>query len=118
MPETDTNWKNLYKICGGVALFFVAYSLAEMIVLIAIGGQPENAREGFAMLQENRLTGLLRLDLLTVLVIPLYYLLFLGLYMSFKKIHAVFAAIAVVLGFAGVTLFSRHPFGFLMVDAE
>ena len=109
MPETDTDWKSLYKIGGGTALFFIVYSLAEMIVLIVIGGQPENAREGFAMLQENRLMGLLRLDMLTVLVMPLYYLLFLGLYMAFKKTHAVFAIIALVLGFAGVTLFLATP---------
>ena len=53
--------------------------------------------------------GLLRLDMLTVLAMPLYYLLFLGLYMAFKKTHAVFAIIALVLGFAGVTLFLATP---------
>jgi hypothetical protein len=109
ITETDTGWKSLYKICGGVALFFIVYSLAEMIVLIVVGGQPTTAREGFAMLQENRLMGLLRLDLFTVLVMPLYYLLFLGLYMAFKKTHAVFAVIAIVLGFAGLTLFLATP---------
>jgi hypothetical protein len=109
MPEIDFDWKSLYKICGGAALFFIVYSLAEMIVLIVIGGQPTTAREGFAILQENRLMGLLRIDLLTVLVLPLYYLLFLGLYMAFKKTHAVFAVIAVVFGFAGLTLFLATP---------
>jgi hypothetical protein len=109
MPETDTNWKSLYKISGGATLLLIVYSLAEMIVLIVIGGQPTTAQEGFALLQENRLMGLLRIDLLTVLVMPLYYLLFLGLYVTFKKTHPVFAVIAIVLGFAGLTLFLATP---------
>jgi hypothetical protein len=105
----NTNWKSLYKICGASTLILLVYSLLTMILMIVIGGQPQTAQEGFNMLQANRLVGLLRLDLLTVFVMPLYYVLFLGLYTVLKKTHNAYAALAAVLGFAGVTLFLATP---------
>ena len=76
----NTHWKNIYKIAGFASLIFILYSLATMISLMVVGGQPETAAEGFAMLQENRLVGMLRLDVFTQLVMPLYYLIYLGIY--------------------------------------
>jgi len=74
-----TSWKSLCKLGGIAALILLAYSLVTMVILIAIGGQPQTAQEGFTLLQNNRLVGLLRLDVLAILVMPLYYLLFLSL---------------------------------------
>jgi hypothetical protein len=82
----DTQWKVLYQLGGVTALILLAYSLVTMVLLVAIGGQPETAQEGFAMLQNNRLVGLLRLDVLTVMVyMPLFYPLLLGLYVALMK---------------------------------
>jgi hypothetical protein len=109
MAETQHNWKPFYKIGGIVAVILLCYSLATMILLMTIGGQPATAQEGFTMLQENRLLGLLRLDVLTVFAWLLYYLLFLGLYIALEKTHAAYAAIAAVIGCAGVTLLIATP---------
>ena len=109
MTEINSNWKNLYKLGGWIALFFILYSLITMISLIVIGGQPKSALEGFAILQENRLTGILRLDILTVFIMPFYYLLFLGLYIALTKSNPTTAIISLVFGFAGVTLFLATP---------
>jgi len=105
----NSNWKSLYKLGGWVALLFVLYSLITMASLIAIGGQPKSALEGFAILQENRLTGILRLDILTVFIMPFYYLLFLGLYIALTKSNPTTAIISLVFGFAGVTVFLATP---------
>ncbi len=105
----DTPWRSLPRIGGYAALLLLFYSLATMILLVMIGGQPENAQEGFAMLQENRLVGLLRLDVLTILVIPLYYLLFLGIYAGLKNTNSAYALMGAVLIFAGVTLVLATP---------
>jgi len=105
----NSNWKNLYKLGEWVALLFILYSLITMASLIVIGGQPKSALEGFAMLQENRLTGILRLDVLTVFIMPFYYLLFLGLYIALKKSNPLIAIISLVFGIAGVTLFLATP---------
>jgi len=37
------------------------------------------------MLQTNRILGLLRMDLLTVIFIPLYYLIFLGFFLALNR---------------------------------
>ena len=107
--DLDPNYKSLRQIGGVVALILLGYSLVTMVLLMTIGGQPKSAEEGFKMLHDNKVVGLLRLDVLTVLVMPLYYLLFLGLYTALKKTHAAFAAVAAVLGCAGVTLFLATP---------
>jgi hypothetical protein len=76
VPDRESGWSSLCKLSGVAALILLVYSLVTMVILVTIGGQPETAQEGFSMLQENRLAGLLRLDVLSVLVMPLYYVLF------------------------------------------
>lgn len=61
------------------------------------------------MLQANAFVGLLRLDLLTVICMPLYYLLFLGFYVVLRTTDHAYAAVAALLGCAGVTLFLATP---------
>ena len=110
MNGSTNNWKSLFKLCGWIALILVVYSLVTMFILFVLGAQPETAAEAFEMLAGNRFIGLLRLDILTVLVyMPLFYLLLLGLYVALKQTHPVLGAIAVLLGFAGVTLFLATP---------
>jgi len=110
MFDSNKPWKSLYKMGGITALILIGYSLITMVILVVLGTPPTTAAEVFDMLGENKFTGLLRLDILTVLVyMPLFYLLFLGLYAALKKAHLVSTAIAVLLGFAGVTLFLATP---------
>jgi hypothetical protein len=109
MTELESNWRSLYKTSAAAALLMLGYSLATMVLLVAVGGQPTSAREGFDMLAQSRLMGLLRLDLLTVLVLPLYYLLLLGLFAALRKAHTVPVAVAALLGCAGVTLVLATP---------
>ena len=108
--NANDNWKSLYKASGWVAWILLAYSLVTMVILFILGTPPTTATETFKMLTENKFVGLLRLDLLTVLVyMPLFYLLFLGLYAALKKTHSVSAAIVMLFGCAGVTLFLATP---------
>lgn len=57
------------------------------------------------MLEENRFTALLRLDVLTTL----YHLLFLGLYIALSKTHEMGVTLMLLLGCAGLTLFLAAP---------
>ena len=60
--NTETNpWKSFYRLCGVIAFILLAYSLVTMALMFVIGGQPSTAQEGFTMLVENRLLGMLRL---------------------------------------------------------
>jgi hypothetical protein len=109
MAGLKNDWNSLYKIGGWVALIFIVYSLVTMILLIVIGGQPDSASEAFKMLQENRIIGLLRLDLLTLLIVPFYYVIFLGIYVALKNTDMAIATLGTLIAFAGVTLFLATP---------
>jgi hypothetical protein len=108
----DANWKRLCRLAGASALILVVYSVVTMVFMVVFGGQPKTAQEGFAMLQANRLVGFLRLDGLTILVMPLYYLLFFSLYRALKNTSGAFAGLACLLVFAGLTLFLATPSAF------
>lgn len=105
----DIQGNRLYKLGAIVSLILVFYCLVTMLILVLIGGQPNNAQETFLMLQQNRFVGLLRLDLLTILFIPLYFVLFSIIFSILHKTENDFALIATILVFAGVTLALATP---------
>jgi len=95
---------------GGTACFILlAYSLLTIMIMTLMGGPPDTIEQVFAILNENRISGLLRLDVLTVFVMPLYYLLFYSLYIALKNSDQALAAFSMILAFAGVTLFLATP---------
>jgi len=113
----DPAWKSLYRIGGAAALILLLYSVVTLIVLTLLGAAPSTAAETFALLQNNRIIGLLRLDVLTVFVyMPLLYLLFLGIYVALRPTQGAYATLATALVFVGVTLFLATPSAFSMVD--
>ena len=105
----------LYRI-GGVAAFgLIAYCLATILQMTLLGGQPATAAEAFALLDANRIVGLLRLDLLAVLALPLYYPLFLALSTALWRVDGVKAVLSGLFVFAGVTLVLATPMALSMV---
>lgn len=115
----DTNQSVLRSLCkaGGISSFmFLIYSLLTIVVLTVFGGPPTSASQAFAMLQTNRIVGLLRMDLLTVVFLPLYYLIFLGVFLALdgnKNHRSIIALLAI---FIGVTLLLATPSVFSMLS--
>ena len=87
-----------------------------MIQLAALSGPPTTAAEAFKLLQANRVLGLVRLDLPTVLVMPLYYLLFLGLFAGLRRSSHTLATLGAAAAFVGVTLLLATPTGLSMLS--
>jgi hypothetical protein len=109
---TELNYANdkpsryLYFAGGCTAVLFILYSIATIIIFATVGeGYPETATECFNMIAENKFIALLRLDIVSVIVIPFYYLLFFSLYHALKKDHELFAKAAMLLTAAGITVF-------------
>jgi hypothetical protein len=100
---------------AAAAWLLLAYSLATLAQLALLGTQPESAEEALRLLAEHRVLGLLRLDLPTVLALPLYYVLFLGLFAALKDSDLAHATLAAALAFAGVTLVLATPMGLSML---
>ena len=120
MKKENTNIKLLYQLGGLTCMILIAYSLIMMLIMVGIGTPPETIEECFSMLQENRLYGLLRLDILTVFVMPLYYLLFYSIYLALKDTNKELLTISTILVFAGLTLFLATPsvFSYLHLSDE
>jgi hypothetical protein len=107
--EVQVRWSSLCRIGGIAALLLLLYSLATMVQIIVLGGQPTTAAQAFDLLQHHRVVGLLRLDLPTVAVMPLYYLLFLGLFAALRTSDYVNSLLSTTLAFVGTTLVLATP---------
>jgi len=117
--NTDTLGPEIKSLCkaGGIASFvFIFYSLITMVILTIFGGQPTTAIESFTLLQTNRILGLLRMDLLTVIFMPLYFLLFLGIFLALNGRKSAWSIIALISVFMGITLLLATPSLFSMLN--
>ncbi len=116
VPESEAiQWNGLCRVGGIAALILIAYSVAMIVQLAVLGGQPGSAAEAFNLLQHNKIVGLLRLDLPTVFTLPLYYLLFLGLFGALYRTSRAQVILATCLAFVGVTLVLATPTALSMV---
>lgn len=120
MKNDNTSIGLLYQMGGVACIILIAYSLITMLIMVFIGAPPETIEECFSMLKENRSYGLLRLDILTVFVMPLYYLLFYSIYLALKDANKEILSISTILVFAGLTLFLATPsvFSYLYLSDE
>lgn len=116
MNSHGLNLKTILRTGGAICFVLLAHSLITLIVMSLIGGPPLTAEESFSILRENTLKGLLRLDLFTVFVIPLYYLLFFSLYTLLKEADPTVMIFSIILAFAGTTLFLSAPSVFSYLD--
>lgn len=105
----DLSHKKILLIGGVSCMLLIAYSLITLVVMSLIGGPPETIEECFSILNENRFYGLLRLDILTIFFMPLYYLLFFSLYIALKNTDYALTSISTILTFVGLTLFLATP---------
>ena len=85
-PHAASDLSGLYRVAGIAAFILIAYTLATIVQLLVLGGQPATAAEAFGLLNTNRAMALLRLDLPTIVALPLYYILFLGLFAALRRV--------------------------------
>jgi hypothetical protein len=98
-----------YALASLSCAVLIAYSLVTIIVMVLLGPAPSTPLECYSMIADSRFLGLLRLDILTVFAMPLYYVLFFGIYAALIDDDRGLAAISTLLVFAGLTLFLATP---------
>jgi len=108
-------WRPLCRAGGLAAWSLLGYSVATLVQVVTLGGQPASAAEAFRLLEQDPLVGLLRLDVLTVLALPLYYVVFLGLFAALKDSDPARTTLATALAFPGLTLVLATPMGLSML---
>lgn len=116
LQPTGTDWGVMFSIAGVASFLLLFYSLATIVQLLIIGGPPTTAAEAFRLLQQSKFVGLLRLDLPTVLALPLYYLVFLGFFAALRKASSALTTLATSLAFVGVTLILATPTALSMLS--
>jgi hypothetical protein len=110
MTELLSPTKSLaHKLGAWSSVLLMIYTVATILVVSLIGGPPQTVKECFIMLHENRINGLLRLDILTVFVMPLYFILFYAIYQSVRAINNTLSDLSAIFIFAGVTMFLSAP---------
>jgi hypothetical protein len=86
-----------------------------MIVLTVLGGEPTTAREYFEVLQNDRLTGILRMDFPSLINVMLFTVTGYALLLALRETNRVLAGFSTGLIFAAVAVsFATHP-GFSII---
>jgi hypothetical protein len=109
VEAVEPAWRGLCRVGGVAAFVMLAGAAVTMVVVLTLGGEPATPHEYFAVLGSNRLVGLLRMDLASVVTVSLYYFVFFGLYAALRRTRAPQAAFATALAFVGATLWlAKH----------
>jgi hypothetical protein len=105
----DSRWKPLYRIGAVAALIIVVFIVIEIPIFLA-WPPPSTVIGYFTLFQNNRLLGLLNLDLLFMLSNALFILIYLALYAALRRASESFMAIALTLGLVGIAAyFASNP---------
>ena len=117
----DPRWKDLYRI-GGISSILIAASIIFAIAAFFIWPfKPGTAstEDIFAVLQADRLGGLMSLDLPMLVITLIGCLPLLALYVALKRINESYAVIALVLGLISiVVLIPTRPLAELVLLSE
>ena len=112
----DSAWKSLYRVGGTAALIIVVLYAIQIIVFVAWGPPPSTVIGWFTLYQNNRLLGLLDLDLLSLADYALMGLMFLALYAALRRASESFMAIATTLAFEGIAVYYASNTAFSMLS--
>jgi hypothetical protein len=102
--SAESSLKRLYTIGGVAALLQLVTIVALGVVMVALGPKPTTAEEYFTIQQSSRLAGVLRGDLLTMILLGLYLGTFPALYVALRRVNPVYTALAALFTFMVVTL--------------
>jgi hypothetical protein len=116
-----SEWRSLYRVGGTAALTIVAIALVQMIAFIlwpppGFESDLSTVTGYFTLLQNNRLLGLLHLDLLLMVDYVLLILMFLSLYIVLRQVSQSFMAIAMALVFVGIATYFPSNIAFSMLS--
>ncbi len=117
--QTTTNpWNLLYRIGVIAPLITLATYVIEVIGVILVGDEyPTQALEWFSLFEDNKLLGLLALNVFDVISIALLGVMFLALYIALRRANESIMLIAVFFALLGITVFvaSRADMGSTML---
>jgi len=116
-PMVESRWEWLYR-AGGVAALLSALFIPIQITVFIVWPPPlqGTVADWFALFQENRLIGLINLDLLLVADNVLLIPLFLALYILLRRANESLMLMATALGFLGIVMYIASNPAFEMLS--
>lgn len=115
----DPRWKFTYRVGTGACIALCAIIVFAIAAFFIWPYKADGApvEEVFALLHENRLAGLMSLELQMLLIQPVVFLVYFALYAALKQINGSMAMVALALGIMGnvLMIFARpvHELVFL-----
>jgi hypothetical protein len=100
----DSRWRTLYRVGGAAALTSAVFLPIQVAVFIA-WPPPSTVLGWFRLFQDNRIIGLVDMDLLLVADNVLLVAVLLALYAALRRVSPSVMAIATTLGLLGIALF-------------
>jgi len=110
-----SQWGALRRLAGWATLAQLLCLLLSVVAGIAVGLEPATAQEYFAMLQDDRVVGLLRLDFPTLVMICLFSITSYGIYGALRRSDGAYAGLATALVYVGVVLALANHSAFSMI---
>ncbi|MDE3056701.1 MAG: hypothetical protein KGJ59_01920 [Bacteroidota bacterium] len=108
-------WHPLYKI-GGAAAALMAVFIPIQVVVFILWPSPTDVTGWFALFQNNKLIGLLDLDLMLIVDQVFMLFIFLALYIVLRKFSQSFMVIGLALGLVGTTTYFSSGSAFEMLS--
>jgi hypothetical protein len=102
--KASERWRGLYRT-GGIAAILIAVLMLGEVVVYAVLPRTETAVEYFESFADDRLAGLLTLDLLGIIAYLLFIPVILALYVALHEASEAVMAIATALFFVGIADF-------------
>ena len=98
----DVQWKGLCRIGGATALVASVLFLSDIVVLVTGVPMPGSASDLFALMQGNKVAGILELFFTDLAGLTLLIPFVFGLYAVLRRAHAGYAALATVVVVVGI----------------
>lgn len=119
MPDAERSWRPIYRIGGWAAAAVVALVLvqAPLLILYPI---PATVLSHFQQIQENKLVGLVNLDLVMLVSELLVAAVFVALYAALRRVGRLAVTVATGIGLSGILLYvAVNPtFSFLYLSDQ
>ena len=114
-----SRWVDLYKIAG-VATMIMILLIPIQIIIYMLWPTPETALESFTLLQQNKLAGLLSLELTYIISNALAIPLYLAFYVALRRVNPSLMAVAATAGLiaVAVVLTARPAFDLLFLSNQ
>jgi hypothetical protein len=107
--QPESSWSDLFTIAGWVVAIMILL-IPLQIVIYMLWPTPETVQESFALLQENKLAGLLSLEITYILSNILSIPLYLAFYVSLRRFNQSLMTIATAAGLIAIALvFTARP---------